>query len=80
MATQHVYWAADCKTEGCETQIFLKYVGIYEPTQTAFLVDLKPEPINVPCGICGETHAYTKDELEQRISDDPPEPHFADQF
>jgi hypothetical protein len=76
----HVFWAVDCKAEGCDTQIFLKYIGPHDPLNMPFLVDMQPNPIIIPCPECGGSYEYTDTEVTARISDNPPPDDFVDQF
>ena len=77
---KHLFWAIDCKTAGCETQMFLKYIGVYDPTKMPILVDMDPNPFKVCCNVCGEIHDYADYEIVSRISDAPPPSGFRDQF
>jgi hypothetical protein len=75
----HIFWAVDCKTEGCDTQIFLKHIGFHDPRHMPFLTEMDPDPIAIPCPDCGGSYEYHRDEVESRIADEVPEG-FVDQF
>ena len=76
----HLYWAVDCKTPGCDSQLFLKYLGIYEPNRVAFLREMNPDPVKKKCPGCGKEHEYTHLDVVQRTADAAPPADFENSF
>jgi hypothetical protein len=68
---EYDFWAVDCKTEGCDSQIFLYCMGLHSPRIAHFL-QFAPETIEVPCPGCGRSYRYTQDEVQARIGPEPP--------
>lgn len=72
---KYAYWGVICKTPNCGL-IPAKYLGPHEGTFFYTLPDAGPGWWEVPCAGCGQTHRYTRHDLQVKALDVPPPPDF----
>jgi hypothetical protein len=69
----HFYLFAKCKTPGCVGKLYIAHTE--RPDNTTF-IDYPDEwfPVQVPCGLCSQTHSYSLKEIQTEISPIPTHP------
>jgi hypothetical protein len=78
MSTKYIFWAVVCKSETCDNEILLKYIGVYDPKEMHFDANI-PRSLSLACRSCGERYEYTDADVISRFRDGKPEG-FVDQF
>ena len=59
---KYVYWAVQCKTQGCPQVHYAKEIGEstkHPLTHYILLSENLPSEFHYQCGKCGTTHSYT---------------------
>jgi hypothetical protein len=77
---KHVYWTILCKTPGCNTPHYLRYVGIHDGRPIYALPPSIPASFLFQCAACGKTHEYTRDNVKAASHTEPPPPDWSDRL
>jgi hypothetical protein len=66
-------WTVRCKTEGCNTRLFLDVIG---PRNRALHALIPPsKPFTIGCPECTVNRQYGQSDLEERDWENPPKGH-----
>ena len=67
----HLYWCADCKTQGCKRRQIFKDVQFDNSSSDEPTIHFNfPASFQMRCRTCGETHVYKRDEIDDFNSGD----------
>ena len=62
------YWAVQCKTPDCKTQILVKVIGIHDKRSMPIMFSAKPMR-GVICSKCGKAYDYNDSEIFVAVSE-----------
>ena len=67
----HIYWCADCKTQGCkQRQAFKEVEFTSEPSDDPTIRLNFPARFTMRCKTCGAIHGYTMADVEDFQSEE----------
>ena len=75
----YLYWAANCKTDGCKNSRVIKFRGEYiEGTPEPPV--LLPKKITITIPVCSKSYEYEAAEIIPIVKDSPPPFDFVNLF
>jgi hypothetical protein len=77
---KHAYWVVRCKTEYCQNQMAVKYIGLHDDHKIHFLPIEMPGWFDISCDKCVTRHRYLHTDLIPVVTEEAPPFDFVDMF